>query len=101
MFAWLMNRPVNLSGLFSSLPMVDLGSLAVQRSIKVAEAGIELPQDSSQNTGVSEKSGAESGAVGARMASSDPDLLAVIEAWPDLPPVVKGSIVEMVRAQKG
>ncbi len=33
MFAWIMNRPVNFFGLVFGLPMVGLGSLAVQRSI--------------------------------------------------------------------
>ena len=34
MFAWKMTRPVNLFALYSGLPLVGLGSFAVQTSIK-------------------------------------------------------------------
>ena len=34
MFAWRMIRPVNLFGPFSGLPLVGLGSFAVQTSIE-------------------------------------------------------------------
>ena len=33
MFAWKMTRPVNLFALYSGLPLVGLGSFAVQTSI--------------------------------------------------------------------
>ncbi|MDQ7014133.1 MAG: hypothetical protein Q9O74_09590 [Planctomycetota bacterium] len=31
-------------------------------------------------------------------ALSDPDLLAIVEAWPDLPPAIRSGITAMVRA---
>jgi hypothetical protein len=42
--------------------------------------------------------GAESGAVGAKSGAFDDDLQAVVDAWPELPVDVKGSILAMVRA---
>jgi hypothetical protein len=41
---------------------------------------------------------AESGAVDAREAPIDPDLQAVIEAWPGLPEAVKAKVIELVQA---
>jgi len=46
-------------------------------------------------------SGAESGALAARNPTSDPDLRAVIAAWPTLPAAAKAGIVAMVRAARG
>jgi len=48
--------------------------------------------------GASGQSGAESGALGAREAPVDPDLAAVVDAWPTLPAAIKAGILAMVRA---
>ncbi len=40
MFAWRMTRPVNLFSPFTGLPLVGLGSFAVQTSIIVSLRGI-------------------------------------------------------------
>jgi hypothetical protein len=42
-------------------------------------------------------SGAESGAVGARMALSDPDLMAIVNAWPGLPEAARRQIVDLIQ----
>lgn len=42
--------------------------------------------------------GAESGAVAAETPAFDSDLAAVMEAWPNLPDVVRVGIMAMVRA---
>jgi hypothetical protein len=64
----------------------------------VAEAGLERTANSSGNTGHSEKGGAESGASCGDSRPIDPDLMAVIAAWPDLPETVRQSIMAAVRA---
>lgn len=74
--------------------------------------GFELPPDSKQETPVSGSRGNKSGNNPAgsdpRTAPAthpptpaDPDLAAVIAAWPDLPPAVRAGVVAMVRAAGG
>lgn len=63
-------------------------------------AGIEHGPKSSGNQGVGNQSGAESGALGAREAPIDPELAAVVDAWPALPAAIKAGILAMVRAAK-
>jgi len=62
----------------------------------VGDKGLELPPKSAGNTGFSETGGAESGAVGARMGLSDPDLAAVVAAWPNLPEATRAAVVALV-----
>lgn len=50
----------------------------------MAEAGLEHPTRYTGETQSGIESGAESGAVGARNDSPDPDLARLIEAWPTL-----------------
>jgi hypothetical protein len=68
------------------------------RRAKVGGTGVELPQENTGNTEIRNQSGAESGALGAREAPLDPDLLAVVDAWPALPESVKAGILAMIRA---
>ncbi|MCH7685408.1 MAG: hypothetical protein IH899_01785 [Planctomycetes bacterium] len=63
--------------------------------------GLERTDDSTGNNVIQGQGGAESGAVGAQSALMDPDLRAVIEAWPELPDAVKAGILAMVRAAGG
>ena len=63
-------------------------------------AGIELVPQSSGNNGVGKQSGAECGALGAPEAPIDPDLAAVVDAWPRLPEAIKAGILAMIRAAK-
>ena len=44
MFAWIMNRPINFFGPVFGLPMVGLGSLAVQRSINDLPSDVATPR---------------------------------------------------------
>jgi len=66
-------------------------------SCRVGDEGLEPPPKSTANTGFSETGGAESGAVGARMGLSDPDLAAVVNAWPTLPEATRRQVVAMVQ----
>ncbi|MCC7086404.1 MAG: hypothetical protein IT427_15495 [Pirellulales bacterium] len=59
-------------------------------------AGIELGPQSSGNNGVGNQSGAKSGALGAQKAPLDPDLAAVVDAWPDLPAEVKEAVMGII-----
>lgn len=47
------------------------------------------------------QSGAECGALGAQNAPLDPDLAAVVDAWPKLPEAIKAGILAMVKAAGG
>jgi hypothetical protein len=42
--------------------------------------------------------GAESGAVGVQNGPIDPDLAAVVAAWPDLPEAVRRQVAKLVKA---
>jgi len=63
----------------------------------VAEAGLERTANSSGNTGYSEKGGAESGASSGDSRPLDPDLMAVVNAWPTLPETTRQSILTIIR----
>jgi len=54
----------------------------------MGDTGFETPSNSSGETANSEKGAAESGAVGAESSCIDPDLQAVIDAWPTLPAAI-------------
>ena len=62
--------------------------------------GAEHGQKSSGNQGVGNQSGAESGALGAENAPIDPELAAVVDAWPALPEAIKAGILAMVTAAR-
>jgi hypothetical protein len=63
-------------------------------------AGIEPAPKSSGNSGGRDQSGAECGALAAPEASLDPDLAAVVDAWPTLPAAIKAGILAMIGAAK-
>lgn len=54
-------------------------------------------QKTAGKQGVSEPSGAESGALHPVNAIGDPELAAVVVAWPALPEVIKAGILAMIR----
>jgi hypothetical protein len=74
------------------LPTVDNGRQ------KVGDTRLEHPHDIAGNTGGPQQGGAESGALGARETALDPDLAALIKAWPALPATVQANILAVVRA---
>jgi hypothetical protein len=78
----------------------DADRRSMSEPVKVEAAGIEPGQKSSGNRGVGNQSGAECGALGARDAPLDPDLAAVVDAWPALPAAIKAGILAMIRAAK-
>jgi hypothetical protein len=63
----------------------------------MAEMGLEYPPRIPGNTRSFRQGGAESGAV--RLEGIlDPDLAALVEAWPTLPDALKSAILTMLRA---
>ena len=62
--------------------------------------GAEHPAENLGKTAVSDQSGAQCGALDAREAPFDPDLAAVVDAWPALPQAIKAGILAMVRVGK-
>jgi len=62
----------------------------------VGATGLEPVQDSCRNTHVSLLSGNKCSAY-----LKDPDLEAVVSAWPQLPSALKAGIVAMVKAADG
>ncbi|MGD9721456.1 MAG: tyrosine-type recombinase/integrase [Pirellulales bacterium] len=65
---------------------------------KVEAAGIEPLASSSGKTESHAQCGAESGALGARVAPDDAGLAIVVEAWPGLPGAIRAGIVALIRA---
>ena len=51
-----------------------------------------------EKTGISENAGADAGAVETKTAHDDPDLQAIIDAWPTLPEAIKVAILATVKA---
>lgn len=71
--------------------MLQLGDTGLEPLSTTVHANKELRESAPQG-------GAESGAVGAQTPPIDPDLQAVVKAWPGLPESVRAGIVAMVRA---
>ena len=61
----------------------------------------EQTAKSSGDTTISASAGANAGAVETKTAHDDPDLQAIIDAWPALPEAIKAGIVAMVQAAGG
>jgi hypothetical protein len=64
----------------------------------MAGTGLELSQESTGNSSGADRSGAKCGALGAQNGPLDPDLAAVVEAWPGLPEALRAGILAMTRA---
>ena len=62
--------------------------------------GLGPPSDSPRKTVKTGRGGAESGAHDALRAIPDPDLAALIDAWPTLPDPVRAGIAAMIEAAK-
>jgi hypothetical protein len=62
------------------------------------EDRIRTPHENTGESTVSDQSGAESGAIDDESEPADPNLSAVIDAWPTLPGPIKAGILAMVRA---
>jgi len=67
--------------------------------------GSELSRNPSGNTHVPESGGSKSGNKGAGLGPAtppakptEPELAAVVAAWPDLPPTIRAGIVALVNA---
>jgi hypothetical protein len=59
---------------------------------------IRTPQDNAGNIGGQPQSGAEFGALDTEKPPKDPELGAIIDAWPTLSESIKAGILAMVRA---
>jgi hypothetical protein len=68
------------------------------RVFSIAEQGFEHPPNSSEKPWIQEQGGAESGARNAREEQLDPDLAAIVNAWPELPAAIRAGILAMIRA---
>jgi len=85
---------------------VPAAAIAEQRRKRAAgldssgEDRNRTPAENAGETGDRDESGAECGAVGARVAEIDPDLAAVVDAWPGLSDAIKAGILAMVRAAR-
>ena len=64
-------------------------------------AGFEPPPESTGKTQSHGESGAESGALPARRPPTDPDLEALVHAWPGLPEAVQRRILAMAESGVG
>jgi len=60
----------------------------------VGATGLELLQESPRETGVERENNAQSDARGAQSGAIDPDLAAIIDAWPTLPGHVRQVMVQ-------
>jgi hypothetical protein len=61
---------------------------------------IRTPPENDSNSSGSGEGGAKSGALGAPEAAFDPELAAIVVAWPALPAAIKAGIMAMVRATR-
>lgn len=75
----------------SDIQLFDAKSLS-------GEDRIRTPHENTGESTVSDQSGAESGAIDDESEPADPNLSAVIDAWPTLPGPIKAGILAMVRA---
>jgi hypothetical protein len=74
----------------------------------VGVTGLEHPANPKPNTPIPESGGSKSGNTGGGFGPptppatppkpTDPELAAVVAAWPDLPPAIRAGIVAMVKA---
>ena len=62
--------------------------------------GNRTPRKNTDKTVDSPASGAQSGALDARQGSLNPDLAAVVDAWPALPEAIKTGILAIIRGAK-
>jgi len=75
---------------------------------QVGRAGLEHPANPAGNTPVSESDGSKSGNIGAGFGPAtppvkptDPELAAMVAAWPDLPPAIRAGVLALVKAAGG
>jgi len=66
----------------------------------MAGTGFDSPPENAGNLMGSTESGAESGALGAREAPIDPELAAVVDAWPALPDAIKAAILALLNSAR-
>lgn len=73
--------------------------------VEVGDTGLELPAKNPRKTRVHDSGGSKSGNTRGDsdpptgpVPPPDPDLAAVVAAWPGLPPAIRAGIVAMVRA---
>ena len=65
---------------------------------KIYPRGVEQIVHSTGNQGVAVQGGAKSGALSGDSVPIDPDLAAVVAAWPGLPETVRRQVVALVGA---
>ena len=65
------------------------------------EGGIRTTPETGYKTAFFAEGGAESGAPTLTTPNIDPDLAALIDAWPNLPDAIRAGILAMIRAAGG
>jgi hypothetical protein len=68
---------------------------------EMGRGGLEHSPLEQSKTPISEKRGTESGTPDAPTSINDPDLVLVIERWPELPEHIKKAIEVLVKAYLG
>jgi hypothetical protein len=75
----------------------DLDRLPILAGWQHTPRGVEHPADTPQKLQFTLQSGADSGAHGARNGPQDPELAAVVEAWPTLSTAIKERILAIIQ----
>lgn len=91
------HNPAELVGVSVPCDAVETGPMG--------RAGLEHPPESPGNKGVSLSGGAKCGALPGDSdpnptpaTPTDPELAAVVAAWPDLPPAIRAGVLALVKA---
>ena len=77
--------------------LASAGACDAVQTHSIAPRGFEQSPLTPPKTVISEKRGAESGALDGDSPDSDPDLARLVGAWPDLPDEIKQTIMTLVR----
>jgi hypothetical protein len=90
------------------VPVLAKPGNLVQIGVRIREmgdGGLELPGFPAGKSEVAGSGGNKSGNTGARIGDSagvatpsDPELAAVVAAWPDLPPGIRAGVLALVKA---
>jgi len=102
------SRESSESPCFAGVSQPDADEREAAQNDPMGRAGLEHPPESPGNTSVSLPSGAKCGALSRDSdpnpppaKPTDPELAAVVAAWPDLPPAIRAGVLALVKAAGG